>query len=346
MSRAKQYAQSLGLTLLFAFMVFIIMLMTMALILLGALIMTHFELLEEKQLPRLPLFMFAVVSIIVGTVIAMIISRKPLAPLTDVMDAVDKVTKGDYSVRVQPRGTAQFQQLGEKFNRMTEELDSVEIMRSDFINNFSHEFKTPIVSIRGFAKALKWDDLREEERTEYLDIIIGESERLSDLSTNVLYLSKIERQNILTNKSSFNLCEQIRRAVALLDHKLAAKQLELEFEGEDTIVTGNEDMLRQVWINLLDNAIKFSPEKGAIKINVVENQDYIQVAISDQGIGMSEKSMEHIFDMFYQGDGSHNMSGNGLGLTIVKRIVDLHGGKINISSSDRGSVFTILFNTK
>lgn len=340
MSKMRKYVQSIRLTLLFAFLVFIVMLVTMALMALGMFVMTYFDLIKGELVPRFPLFLFAVVSIIMGTVIAMILSRKPLAPLKDVMEAVDKVTDGDYSVRVRPQGTAQFQQLGEKFNSMAGELESVEIMRSDFVSSFAHEFKTPIVSIRGFAKALKWDDLTDDERSEYLDIIIDESERLSDLSVNVLYLSRIEKQNILTDKTVFNLCEQIRMVVALLDHKLSAKHLEIELEGEEITVCGNEAMLKQVWINLLDNAIRYSPECGWIRISITEDDGYVRVEIADQGEGMSEDVIGHIFDRFYQGDSSRSTAGNGLGLTIVKRIIELHDGRIMASSSEKGSIFT------
>lgn len=342
MSKIKQFSRSFRLTLLFAFFVFIILVVTMAFMTFGSFTLFHFNLMGEMDFQRLPLFMFAVVSVITGTIIALIVSRKPLAPLTEIMDAADKITEGDYSVRIRPRGPEQLHQLGEKFNRMAAELEHVEIMRNDFIQNFSHEFKTPIVSICGFAKALKWNDLTENEKTEYLDIIIDESQRLSDLATNVLYLSKIEKQTILSGRTSFNLCEQIRLVVALLDKKLEQKNLILEMDSDEIFYTGNPAMLRQVWINLLDNAIKFSPKGGRIKITVRETTEGIQTAITDKGNGMSKEVMAHIFDKFYQGDTSRSTVGNGLGLTIVKKIIDLHGGKIEVFSSEQGSSFYVL----
>ncbi len=170
---------------------------------------------------------------------------------------------------------------------MAEELGSVEMLRADFINNFSHEFKTPIVSLRGYARELKWDDLTPEEREEYLDIIISESERLVSLSTNVLYLSKIEKQDILSNRKRFNLSEQIRLVFALLDQKFTGKNLEPEFDGKEVWCEGNEEMLKQVWINLLDNAIKFSPPGAKIEVYVRSDSSKITVKIRDFGIGMS-----------------------------------------------------------
>lgn len=341
MSRIGKYTRSFRMTLFFAFLVFFIMVMTMLLMLLGMFILIHFNSVQGREIHHLPFLMFAAASIIVGTFIAMIASRRPLDPLAAVMDAVDKITEGDYSVRVKPRGPEPLYQLGEKFNEMAAELDNVEIMRNDFVGNFSHEFKTPIVSIRGFAKALKWDDLTADERNEYLDIIINESERLSDLSVNVLYLSRIEKQNILTGKTKFNICEQIRLVAGLLDQKLTAKHLEIEMGESEAVVEGNEDMLRQVWINLLDNAVKFSSEGGKINVNVIENKGFVHVMISDQGEGMSDEVSRHIFDKFYQGDVSHSTSGNGLGLAIVRKIIELHDGKISVSSSEEGSTFEV-----
>ena len=257
------------------------------------------------------------------------------------MAAVDKIADGDYSARIDLKGTEDFKTLSQKFNHMAEEIGSVEMLRSDFVNNFSHEFKTPIVSIRGFAKALKWEDLTTEEREEYLNIIISESERLSDLAANVLYLSKIETQTILTNKATFNVSEQIRLVIALLDQKFSEKHIEIIFDCKEFFIRGNQEMLKQVWINLLDNAIKFSPENGIVTVQIHPVQEQIIFRISDQGSGMSSEIMTHIFDKFYQGDLSHSTSGNGLGLAIVKKIVELHKGTVSVSSSDRGSTFEV-----
>lgn len=337
----KQRFRRIRLSLMFAGVVFMVMFVATVLVLAGAALLDHFNLLTRELTGRVPLFYFALVSLILGTVIALCISGRTTKPLRDIMNAADQIADGDYSVRLNLKGMDEFRQLGEKFNHMAEELQSVELLRSDFVGNFSHEFKTPITSIRGFAKALKWDDLTPEEREEYLDIIISESERLSTLSLNVLYLSKIENQKILADKKRFNLTEQIRLVAALLDQKLSEKRLELVFDAEEFFVVANEKMLEQVWINLLDNAIKFSPEGGKIEIRMKQTGSGLSVKISDQGSGMSPETKEHIFDKFYQGDLSHSVSGNGLGLTIVQKIMDLHGGSIIVHSSDRGSTFEL-----
>lgn len=341
MNRFKSSLKYFRLTLFFAFIVFIIMFATMCLVFFGAHFLSKVGFIEGGDVERFPLLLFCIFSVLVGTVLSAIFSKIPLKPIREIMAAIDKIADGDYSARLSLRGPEDFKILSDKFNHMAEEIGSVEMLRTDFVNNFSHEFKTPIVSIRGFAKALKWDDLTPEEHDEYLDIIISESERLSELSLNVLYLSKIENQTILANRQRFNLSEQIRLVVAILDQKLSEKQLEIVFDTAEYYITANEEMMKQVWINLLDNAIKFSPIGGKIEIRIKETGDTISVIISDQGSGMSPETREHIFDKFYQGDLSHSSKGNGLGLSIVKKVIDLHGGNIIVHSSDKGSSFNI-----
>lgn len=342
MDKLKSYFKKFRLTLLFALVVFIIMLFTMILLFLTIHLMIHFGIVPNEKVDKLPLFLFSIVSLGIGTVLSIIFSTKPLKPIREIMAATDRIADGDYSVRLSLKGPEEFRTLSDKFNHMAEELGSVEMLRTDFVGNFSHEFKTPIVSIRGFAKALKWDDLTKEERTEYLDIIINEAERLSELSLNVLYLSKIENQTIITNKRCYNISEQIRRVVALLDHKFSEKQLEVLFDSDEFMITANEEMMKQVWINLLDNGIKFSPIGGKIAIYINPQNDNLSVKISNQGEEIPPEMREHIFDKFYQGDSSHSTNGNGLGLAIVKKIIDLHNGRIIVHSSKNGSTFELL----
>lgn len=324
--------KQLRLSLMFAAVVFVLLLATVTIVVLLMLFFSHWGWIDEAEFNRLPLFVFAISSVLVGTILAAMFSRAPLKPLRAVMDATDRIADGDYSVRLNLEHPEEFRALSEKFNHMAQELGSVEMLRSDFVNSFSHELKTPIVSIRGFAKALKWDDLTDDERNEYLDIIIHESERLCDLSTNVLLLSKFEQQTILTDTKPFNLTEQIRQTVALLYSRWNEKQLEIELDAEDFTYTGNSDMLRQVWINLLDNAIKFSPEKGKIIFTLSREKDGLCITCRDQGAGIPPEIAAHVFDKFYQGDAAHHAKGNGLGLSIAKRIVELHRGNIEVIS--------------
>lgn len=341
MSKSKCPSRYFRLTLIFTSIVFLILLVTIFLSFLGIHLFVHLGIIQSTGIERFPFFMFGIISIIIGTILSAIFSKRPLKPIRDIMKAIDQIADGDYSARLDIKGLDEFKTLSQKFNHMAEELGSVEMLRTDFINNFSHEFKTPIVSIRGFAKALKWEDLSDEERNEYLDIIISESERLSSLSSNILYLSKIEKQMILTDKKYFNLSEQIRLVIALLDQKFSDKQITILFDSDEFLVNGNEEMLGQVWINLLDNAIKFSPDGGTIEIRIKEVVNGTTIKISDQGNGIPPEAKSRIFDKFYQEDVSHSTSGNGLGLTIVKKIIDLHGGKISVLSSDKGSTFEI-----
>lgn len=341
MNRWKASLKYFRLTLVFALIVFLIMLAAMLLTLGGTSLLTHIGVISEENQGRFPLLSFCLGNLLVGTSLAIAFSTLPLRPIREIMDAVDRIANGDYSVRLSLKGLDELRALGNKFNHMAEELGSVEMLRADFINNFSHEFKTPIVSIRGYAKALKWDDLTPEERNEYLDIIISESERLVSLSSNVLYLSKIEKQAIVPSKKRFNLSEQIRLAIVLLDKKFADKNLEPEFEGGEVWCDGNEEMLKQVWINLLDNAIKFSPPGKKIEVCASSGPNEISVKIRDFGSGIPLEQKNRIFDKFYQCDASRTTAGNGLGLTIVKRILDLHGGKIVVYSSEEGSTFEV-----
>lgn len=346
MNSFKKALQRFRLTLLFALIVFIIMFVTVALVFFGTHLLIHFGIVSETKFDKLPLLLFSLISIGVGTVLAMVFSSRPLKPMREIMAATDRIADGDYSVRLNLNGPEEFKTLSDKFNNMAKEIGSVEMLRTDFINNFSHEFKTPIVSIRGFANALKWGDLSPAERDEYLDIIIDESERLTDLSNNVLYLSKIENQTILTDKKHFNISEQLRLAIALLDQRFSDKQLEIAFDAKEYFVDANEEMMKQVWVNLLDNAIKFSPVGGTVEIRIRQLSDSLSIKISNQGKEILPETRQHLFDKFYQGDPSHSTSGNGLGLAIVKKIIDLHSGNIIVRSSDKGSTFEVILNNK
>ncbi|WP_150271496.1 HAMP domain-containing sensor histidine kinase [Paenibacillus tepidiphilus] len=280
--------------------------------------------------------------ILIGTTISGIASRKMVKSIREFIEATNRLAGGDFSTRLYLTSPPEYRILSENFNRMAEELGGIEILRSDFVNNFSHEFKTPIVSIKGFAEVLKYDDLPKEERDEYLDIVIAESARLASLASNVLELSKIETQTILTDKQRYNVGEQIRQCVLLLAAKMEKKHLALNVNIQDYEMSGNKELLNQVWLNLLDNAIKFTPEHGAIEINMKRTAERLEIAVRDSGSGIVPEAIPKIFDKFYQADTSHSTAGNGLGLTIVKQIINLHGGTIACSSAPaQGTVFTV-----
>lgn len=290
---------------------------------------------------------FVIVSAVIGLIFARLFSDPPLRPFRQLIDAIDRLAKGDFSARIHlnsPLNPYEFVQLTESFNKMAEELGNTEILRTDFIHNFSHEFKTPINSMRGFAKILQQGDCTPEEQKEYLDIIVRESERLSALATNVLNLTRLENQSAPPEQAEYDVAEQVRHTLLLLESKWSAKNLEPELELPDHLLfTASADLLGQVWLNLLDNAVKFSPEGGKLAVTLQEDgSGALRFTVTDEGPGMDETTQKHIFDKFYQGDTSHATEGNGIGLAIVKKIVDLMGGTVTVlSTPGSGSTFTV-----
>lgn len=291
----------------------------------------------------MPLIVIIVANIL-SSVFQMVFVPKIIRPVESLIKATEKVAKGDFSVRIPTeKVSGEMLELVESFNAMTLELGSIEIFRNDFIRNFSHEFKTPIVSMKGFAKQLKNSDLSEEERNQYCDIIISESERLTNMASNILLLSKYENQEIVTDKKPYRLDEQLRDSILLLEKEWTEKALELELELPPITVEQNADMLGHVWTNLVANAVKFTPHGGKIEITAKENNESVAVTVRDSGIGMSRQQMEHIFDKYYQADTSRGEKGNGLGLCIAKRVCTLCGGTISVRSVvGQGSVFTVI----
>ena len=281
---------------------------------------------------------------IFGTVVAGVLSKWILNPLNEMINATERIAKGDFKIHIQETfdEESDFGILQRSFNHMASELDGIEMFRNDFINNFSHEFKTPIVSIQGFAHQLKAGGLTPEEEREYIRIIADESDRLAKMSANILLLSKLENQAIVTDKTEFFLDEQIRTCLLLLEKQWSAKNIELNLELDEVKYHFNEDMLSQVWVNLFSNAIKFTPEGGTVSCSLSQAGEWITVTVSDTGIGMDEDTCHHIFEKFYQGDTSHAGDGNGIGLTIVGRIMVLCHGHIEVDSTpNKGSRFTV-----
>ncbi len=282
-------------------------------------------------------------SAILGTLFTLVFSRVWLKTAKDLSRAADEVSRGNFNVHVdEKRHRGEFREMIRSFNHMTEELSHTEIFRNDFINYFSHEFKTPIVSVRGFARQLQDPNLTDEQRNEYIQIIIDECDRLTGLASNILLLSQFENQQIVTSPTTFSVDEQIRHCLVLLEKEWSEKDIELDLEMDEIHLTTNEEMLSLVWTNLLSNAIKYSNPGGKIQITCDDDGEYLHIVISDEGIGMSSETQAHIFEKFYQGDASRKTKGNGLGLALVKRIVDLCHGTIRVSSREgEGSSFTV-----
>lgn len=288
-----------------------------------------------------PFIIFAVTSVILGFGASAIVSIIPIRPVADIIDGLNELSTGNYNARIDLGKHKSLKSVADAFNSLATELGNTEMLRSDFINNFSHEFKTPIVSISGFAKLLADDSLSDERRAEYLKIIEEEAGRLSDLATNVLNLSKVENMSILTEKKRFNASEQIRNCLLLLEKKWSAKNIDLDVEFDDYDIEADEELMKQVWINLFDNAIKFTPDGGKISVSVAGDARFICATITNYGAEIPPESLGKIFNKFYQGDTSHASRGNGIGLSIVKRIVDLHGGTVTVNSGDGKTVFAV-----
>lgn len=336
MKKIEKKMKKIKLVLLFTMIVFLIMLATMVLSSACLFLLCHIGIVQIGERSFLPFFIFILISLLLGAFITAVFSRHPLEPLRILADASDKIASGNYNVRIDLKYTEEFERLTSSFNHMAEELGSVEMLRSDFVNSFSHEFKTPIVSVRDFAKILKRKDLTEEERNEYLDIIIEESERLAAMANNVLSLTKLEQQVILTDITRFNVSEQIRIVIAMMDNKWNDKNISFSFDSNEIYLQGNEEILKQVWINLIDNAVKFSESGNAVTITLNQNDGTVTCSITNYGHSIPDKDVPKLFDKFYQADPSRTTAGNGLGLAVCKRIIELHHGMIWLAENAEG----------
>lgn len=344
----KERLTKLKLTVFFASIVFAAIIIFLAVIFGVVAILVHFGVLEngsnELNIKRY-IISIAVFSLIMGFLTALFSSSFSLSPFNKLLSAMDSLASGKYDTRLKFSSVFSKTKLAKNFetsfNSMAQELQKTETLRSDFVNNFSHEFKTPIVSIAGFAKLLKRQDLTEEEKKEYIAIIEEESLRLSYMATNMLGLTKVENQNILGEVNEFNLSEQIRDCVLLLQSKWEKKNIELILDFEEYTVIANEEMLKQVWINLLDNAIKFAPNGGTVEADIKKQGKIMTVSVINTGEEIPKEKMGMIFNKFYQADESHASEGNGIGLSIVKHIVTLHHGEISIRSENGTTEFKL-----
>lgn len=267
-------------------------------------------------------------------------------PLKKLLDATYKITRGDFSVRVKmPKFVNRdFRRIIDAFNKMAEELSGIETLRNDFISNVSHEIKTPLAVIQNYSSLLASADLSDGERIEYAGKISESSKRLSGLVTNILKLNKLENQSIFPLSEEFDLSEQICEALLEFESIWEEKQIELDVQIEENItVRSDPELLSLVWHNLLSNAFKFTERGGKVSVMLKRLDKKIIFSVSDTGCGMDADTGAHIFEKFYQGDTSHATSGNGLGLPLVKRIIDITGSDINVESRlGDGSTFTVI----
>lgn len=346
--RWKEKSSRTSLTMVLSVFVFIILFFAIVLTALGLWLLTRagvtVDMDGDLQLGLVILFM-SLISLVIGAVISFFGSRIPLRPVNELINKMNRLAAGDFKTRLKfgeiMSSHPALKELTSSFNTMAEELESTELLRGDFINAFSHEFKTPIVSITGLANLLEVGDLTEEQRTQYTRAIREESMRLSAMASNVLNLTKVENQTILTDVSRFNLSEQIRSAVLLLEEKWTSKDVDLQLDFEEFTIEANEEMLKQVWINLIDNAIKFVPHLGTVELEIIDKGENICVKVSNTGSEIPLDKREKIFHKFYQADESHATKGNGIGLAIVKRIVELHRGDVTVNSGGGATSFIV-----
>ena len=338
----------ISLTILFASFVFCLLVLTAIVVTIAVAILIRLNVLDFRDvqaLRDLRLSYILILSVLLGTLLTFAFSQIPLRPVNKVLDAMHRLASGDYSARLSFRSpfarNSILKEVTDGFNTMAAELENTELLHSDFIDNFSHEFKTPIVSMAGFARLLKQGDLSEEERNEYLDIIESESLRLSAMATNVLNMTRVEKQTTLKDVRDFNLSEQLRSCVLLLENLWTKKHIEWEMAEQEYSVRGNEELLKQAWINLLDNAVKFSPERGTIRIAVRQNPGVTAVSVTNAGRAIAPENQERIFQKFYQEDRSRATEGSGIGLAVVKRIAELHHGRVTVESSELSTTFTV-----
>lgn len=284
----------------------------------------------------------------VAALLSMIMSRVVLAPVARLSAASRQIAGGDFDLNLTYEGAIEeYRDTYQSFNTMARELSTIETLRSDFIANVSHEFKTPLTTIEGYAMLLQDHELTPEERADCAQRILDSAGRLSGLVTNMLMLSKLEQQTTAVEKAPFWLDEQIRQVMVGLEPLWGPKELQLELELPPLKFNGNESLLYHVWSNLLSNAVKFSPKGAPLTVTLKEQGDRVVFSVTDRGPGMSEDVQRHIFDKFYQGDASRKQEGSGLGLPLAKRIAQLCGGTITVQSRPgEGSTFTATFSNK
>lgn len=332
--------------------ILILALIAFCVILLGFTILTvfrHFGIVEgDNKTYVYTLVSLASTSILLTAGAAIIYGKKIIEPITHISELSERVAKGDFNATLDARsGISELQTVIDSFNSMVKELAANESLSNDFVANVSHELKTPIAAIEGYATMLQDDSQTEEEKNEYIEKILFNTRRLAELTGNILLLSKLENQIIVTDKKNFSLDEQIRRAILSLEHKWTDKELDLDIDLDEIDYYGSEALLPTVWSNLIGNAVKFSPRGGLLGVSLKNDGSDVLFSVSDRGPGMSDEVAEHVFDKFYQGDKSHKSEGNGLGLTLVKRIITLCDGEVTVSSTlGKGTSFYVRLHTE
>ena len=291
----------------------------------------------------IPIDLMVILGAILGTVVAMLVIKQIFKPIERLSKGLRLVSAGDFSVRLKEKSMfGTIREMYGDFNAMVHKLAGVETLRSDFVSNVSHEFKTPIAAIEGYATLLQNKNLTKERAQEYIEKILSNARKLSTLTGDILNLTKLENQNDVPDKKNYRLDEQIRMAILMFEAEWSAKDIQFDLDLPEIFFLGNDGMMLHVWHNLIANAVKFSERNSAVHIEMHTAEGKIFVCIRDEGCGISQEALPHIFEKFYQGDSSRSTEGNGLGLALAKRIVALHGGEISAESRQgEGAAFTV-----
>lgn len=330
--------------LLFILVVAVGLIIALGIVALLAYIFDSIELLKIYMNPQEAWFIiliWVVTSITIGLIISYAFSLIIMKPIHELIDGMTSLADGIYDISINARKSSPLKELSTSFNNLAIELKKNELLSANFINNFSHEIKTPIVSISGLISLMKHPDISEEKKNEYLEIIEEEANRLASLTTNILSLSKIENQTIVTEKERFNISEQIRNCVLLFEKRWMKKNLNISLDLDEFYMYGNMDLVMQIWINLLDNAIKFAYNDSELLIDINEDDNKLNIKISNECDTINSADLEKIFNKFYQVEKTHRVEGNGIGLSIVKKIVELHNGIIRVESVENKVIFII-----
>ena len=292
--------------------------------------------------PMTTIFVILGVSIIIGTILSIYFGNKFLKPIKELKALTGEVAKGKFDVEVTDIPENEVGELIENFNIMVKELKKNEMLKEDFISNVSHEFKTPLSTIQGYSTLLQDENLTDDDKNKYISIIFQATEKLTTLVNGILKISKIDNRKITIEKINYSLDEQIRESILSLEYMWNKKNIDLNIELENIMITADKNLLSNVWNNLISNAIKYSKIDGKIDIFLSLENNFAKCTIKDYGCGIKEEDIPYIFDKFYQADKSHNSDGNGLGLALVKKIIELSEGKIIVNSKiNEGSEFIV-----
>ena len=321
----------------------LVMLEVAAAVILASIITTCIETFFDISETFVSIVILNLFSLAIGSFITAVLSKMFFAPITKLSKGMREVAKGNFDIRLETKSRfGEIQEIYENFNLMTKELGATEILQTDFVSNVSHEFKTPINAIEGYATLLQSGADCSPEEAVYTEKILFNTKRLSALVGNILLFSKVDNKAIQSDIKKYRLDEQIRQAVLAFENEWTEKDIELDIDLAEVEYEGNENLMFHVWSNLISNAIKFDSMGGLLKIRLVSEDDNITCTVEDSGCGIEAGSIEHLFDRFYQSDSSHREEGNGLGLALVKNILALSGGTVFAENrAEGGAKFTV-----